>query len=115
MNGCFEQGWYDAAAVMMRRLVEICIIEAFEAKGAAATITASDGNYMQLTDLVSKALSEPKFALSRTCKRFLPRLKDLGHQSAHGRFYHARAEDLEQVKPECRVVIEEFLHHAGLL
>lgn len=115
MNGCFERGWYDAAAVMMRRLLEVCIIEAFEAKGFAAAIKAPDGNYLQLSDLVSKALSEPSWSLSRNCRKYLPRLKDLGHQSAHGRYYHARLEDIEQVRTECRLVIEEFLHHAALL
>jgi hypothetical protein len=29
INGCYEQGWFDACAVMMRRLVETLIIEAF--------------------------------------------------------------------------------------
>ena len=115
MNGCFERGWYDAAAVMMRRLLEIAIIEAFEAKAVAANITAADGNYYQLTDLVAKALAEPSWTLSRNTKKYLPRLKDLGHQSAHGRYYHAKVEDIEQVRPQCRIVIEEFLHLAELL
>ena len=29
MNGCYEKGWFDGCAVMMRRLLEISIIEAF--------------------------------------------------------------------------------------
>jgi hypothetical protein len=35
MNGCYANGWRDACAVMMRRLLEIVIIEAFEHKGVA--------------------------------------------------------------------------------
>ena len=38
MNGCYSSEWYDASAVMMRRLVEIAIIEAFEKKGVAHKI-----------------------------------------------------------------------------
>ena len=30
INGSYENGWYDACAVMMRRLIETLIIEAFE-------------------------------------------------------------------------------------
>jgi hypothetical protein len=30
INGCYEQGWFDACAVMMRRLLETLIVEAFE-------------------------------------------------------------------------------------
>lgn len=114
MNGCFSQGWYDASAVMMRRLLEIAIIEAFEAKGVAAKIKDTKGDYLQLSDLVNRALGEASWTLSRNCKKVLPSLRDAGHSSAHGRYYHARREDLEGLRQGCRVVIEEFLHHAGL-
>jgi hypothetical protein len=115
MNGCFSQGWHDASAVMMRRLLEISLIEAFEAKGIAAKIKDSAGDYLQLSGLISCALQENSWTLSRNCKKELPLLRDAGHNSAHGRYYHARREDLERLRPGCRIVIEEFLHHAGLL
>lgn len=115
MNGCFSQGWNDASAVMMRRLLEIAIIEAFETKGIAAKIKDTNGDYLQLSDLISCALNERLWTLSRNCRKALPVLRDAGHNSAHGRYYHARREDLEALRPGCRMVIEEFLHHAGLL
>lgn len=115
MNGCYSNGWYDATAVMMRRLVEIAIIEGFEGKGVAMNIKAKDGNYLQLTDLVAKALSEPSWTLSRNARRALPSLRDVGHMSAHGRYFTAKKEDLDHLRSGCRVVVEEFLHHAGLV
>jgi hypothetical protein len=115
MNGAFGMQWYDAAAVMMRRLVEISIIEAFEAKGVAANIKDAAGNYLQLSDLVTKALAEPSFTLSRNAKNALPGLRTLGHMSAHGRYFTAQKSDVEKVQTGCRVVVEEFLHHAALL
>jgi hypothetical protein len=115
MNGCFSQGWYDACAVMMRRLIEISIIEAFEHKAIAQKIKGGDGNYLHLTDLVARALAEPALPLSRNAKKYLPQLRDVGHMSAHGRYFLARKEDLEKVQQGCRVVVEEFLHHANLL
>lgn len=115
MNGCFSIGWFDGSAVMMRRLVEISIIEAFEAKGLAAKIQDASGNYLQLSDLISKALSETSWTLSRNTKKMLPGLRDLGHMSAHGRYFCARSSDLEAAQPAVRVVVEEFLRHAKLL
>ena len=100
---------------MMRRLIEIAIIEAFEGKGLANKIKDSNGNYLQLSDLVAKALAETTWSLSRNARKVLPNLRDIGHMSAHGRYFCARKEDLEAAKPGCRVVVEEFLHHAGLL
>lgn len=115
MNGCFSQGWYDASAVMMRRLLEISLIEAFEAKGIAAKIKNAAGDYIQLSDLIALALKENTWTLSRNCKKALPLLRDAGHSSAHGRYYHARREDIDALRAGCRIVIEEFLHHAELL
>jgi hypothetical protein len=115
MNGCYESGWYDACAVMMRRLIEISIIEAYEGKGIAAKIQDGSGNFFQLSDLISAALSEPQSKLSRNAKSALPKLRDVGHRSAHGRYFNADPNDIEHVRDGCRVVVEEFLHHAGLL
>lgn len=114
-NGCFAAGWFDGAAVMMRRLIEIAIIEAFEGKNIAANIRGADGEYLPLSELVARTLSEPSLTLSRNAKKALPRLRDVGHRSAHGRYYTAKKEDIEAVRDGCRVVVEEMLHHAGLL
>ena len=115
MNGCFAQGWYDGCAVMMRRLLEITIIEAFERNGIAEKIQDAKGDYRHLSDLIGRALSEPTLRLSRNARKYLPQLRDVGHLSAHGRTYHARREDIERIQFGCRVVIEEFLQRAGLL
>jgi len=115
MNGCFTSGWYDAAAVMMRRIIEVSIIEAFEGKGIANKIKDGNGNYFQLTELIRMALAEPAWNLSRNTRNALPNLRDVGHMSAHGRFFTASPEDIAQLRPSCRIVVEELLHHAGLL
>jgi hypothetical protein len=115
MNGCYTSGWRDACAVMMRRLLEIAIIEAFEKKNIASKIKDSDENYFHLSKLIDLALAEPTLHLSRNTKKALPRLRDAGHFSAHGRYFFASPEDIERMKKDCRLVLEEFLHHAGLL
>src|SRR5262249_18444390 len=95
MNGSYRAGWFDGCAVMMRRLIEISIIEAFEANNIAHKIKNADGNFVQLSDLVTAALNESSWTLSRNARKFLPKLRDIGHQSAHGRYYTARREDIE--------------------
>lgn len=115
MNGCFSAGWYDGCAVMMRRLLETVIIEAFEWRGIEANIKNSDGDFFQLSDLIARALNEGSWNLSRNTKQALPRLRDVGHISAHTRRYTAQKADIEKVRQDCRVAIEEFLHLAGLL
>jgi hypothetical protein len=115
MNGSYASGWYDAASTMMRRLLEAAIIEAFEAKNIAAKIKNHAGDYLQLTDLIKKALAESSWSLSRNSRRALPRLRDLGHMSAHGRYFTAQKSDVDAVRQDFRVALEEFLRHAELL
>ena len=94
---------------------ELTIIEAFEGKGIAKKVQDANGSFLQLSDLIAAALKEPKFNLSRNARTALPQLRDVGHRSAHGRYYNAHPDDIERARDGCRVVVEEFLHHAGLL
>jgi len=115
INGCYSADWYDASLVMMRRLLEVAIIDAYEEKSISHKVKGADGNYLHLTDLIGKALSETAWCLSRNAKKFLPQLRDLGHLSAHGKYFTARARDVEDVRLKFRVVVEELLGHAGLV
>jgi hypothetical protein len=115
MNGCFSVGYYDACAVMMRRLFEIAIIEAFEAKGVQQNIKDQAGDYLQLSDLISRALAEPTMTFSRNTKRAMPKLRDAGHLSAHGRSFFAQKTDIERVQQDFRIAVEELLRVAGLV
>jgi hypothetical protein len=103
------------AAVMMRRLLETSIIEAFEAHRLDAKIKNAQGDFFQLSDLVGAALSETAWNLSRNTKKALPNLRDVGHRSAHSRRYTAQKPDILKVSQDCRIAIEEFLHLAGLI
>jgi hypothetical protein len=112
--GSYDQGWYDAAAVMVRRLLEILIIEVFEAKGLTAKIQKPDGTFYYLQDLVTLTLNETSWTLGRNVKKGLPELREIGNQSAHGRRYIARKTDLDNVKKELRLTIEELIILSGL-
>lgn len=114
INGCYEKGWYDACAVMMRRLLETLIVEAYEKHGIEAAIKNSSGDYLYLRDLVAAAVSQAGWTLTRNTKNALPRLKDLGDKSAHSRRYIAHRQDIEAVIADFRGVIQEFVFLAGL-
>ncbi len=48
VNGCYDEGWYDACAVMVRRLLETLIIEAFEYHKIADKIKDGKGDFFFL-------------------------------------------------------------------
>jgi hypothetical protein len=112
INGCYEKGWYDACAVMIRRLLETLIIEVFESKGIDSKIK-KDGDFMFLRDMISVTLSETSLNLSRNTKKALPALKDIGDKSAHSRRFNAIRQDIDNIKTDLRTVIQEFIYLAN--
>ena len=115
INGCYEKGWFDGCAVMMRRLMETLIVECFEAHGIAHKIKdPRSGDFLFLADLVGLALAESTWNLGRNTKRALPNLKTVGDQSAHSRRYNAHREDIDKLIPDFRTACQELIYLARL-
>jgi hypothetical protein len=113
INGCYEKGWYDSCAVMIRRLIETLIIEAFEKHGIVNKIQ-SNGEFLYLRDLIRITLNETSWNLGRTTKQALPKMKDVGDRSAHSRRFVAHRSDIEKITSDLRVVVQELIFLAGL-
>jgi hypothetical protein len=115
VNGCYEHGWFDGCAVMMRRLVETLIIECYETEKIADQIKNSKtGEFYMLRDLINKILAQPEFNIGRGAKQGLGRLKEIGDNSAHSRRYNAHREDIDKVAGDFRIVCQELLYLAKL-
>lgn len=114
INGCYERGWFDACAVMIRRLIETLIIEAFERNGIASRIKGPSGDFFYLKDLINATLSEESWNLSRNTRLALPRLKDVGDKSAHSRRFIAHRPDIDKLIDDIRIVSQELIYLAGL-
>ena len=115
INGAYDNGWYDACAVLVRRLIETLIIEAFEHHCIAGNIKDADGVFFMLRDLIPAVLVESaKWNVSRDTRRALPRMKDVGDRSAHSRYYLAHRGDIDKLIPDLRIVVQELIHISGL-
>ena len=113
INGSYSNGWYDACAVMIRRLIETLIIETFEKHKIADSIKGPSGDFLYLSDLITKALNEKTWNLSRNSRQSLPKLKDIGDKSAHSRRYNALRNDIDKTIPDLRVAVQEFVYLSG--
>ena len=117
INGTYENGWYDACAVMLRRFVETLIVETYIAKNIEGRIKDANGDFLTLQMLIDKARSDPDLNLSRNTKRVLLRLKKLGDLSAHNRRFIAKRsyfdELFEDLHLDMQTLIEDFVHEAG--
>lgn len=114
VNGCYEKGWYDSSAVMIRRLLETLIIEAFEHHGLASKIQNASGDFLYLRDLIDICLKEKAWNLSRNCKQSMPKLKDIGDKSAHSRRFNAHRGDIAPLAADIRLVVQELVYLAAL-
>ncbi|MCU1251634.1 MAG: hypothetical protein JWQ49_4663 [Edaphobacter sp.] len=114
INGAYQNGWYDACAVMIRRLLETLIIESFEYHGIAVKIKNPAGDFFYLKDLIDKCLQETSWNLTRNCKQAMRKLKDIGDKSAHSRRYNAHRGDIDPLLGDIRLVVQELVYLAAL-
>lgn len=113
-NGCYESGWFDACAVMIRRVIETLIIECFEHFKIAEKIKDCNGNFFFLRELIDACLKESAWTLGRNTKKALPNMKDVGDLSAHNRRYLANKMDIDRILQGIRLTIEELVYVSGL-
>jgi hypothetical protein len=117
LNGCFSAAYYDAASVMLRRLMETLIIEAYEYLKRENEIKDGDGNYLMLKHLVERANGrQPHVGLNlgRDAKKNLEDVKTLGDKSAHNRRFIAHAPDLVNIQAGVRTATQELIEIANL-
>ncbi len=114
INKSFYFGIYDGATVLMRRLVEMLLILAFQAINQEDHIRGSDGNYLQLSQILNEAVQNKALDLSRNAKTYLGLFKEQGDLSAHNPFHIALKKDLELLQPKFRHLVQELFNKAGI-
>lgn len=107
---CYDIGLFDSSLVMVRKLLETLIIECFERHGIEEKIRGRDNHYFFLSDLIDKFLLENKWSINRNTSKSLPKIKALGDLSAHNRKFSAKKSDIEKVKDDLRIIIEDLIH-----
>ena len=108
INGTYENGWYDACAVMLRRLIEILIIEVFEHRGTASKIKDND-NLKGLVNMVCDDCN-----LDGDSEKTLQALREIGNWSAHKRRYNTNRHDIDKHLSNIRLAVQELIYLAGL-
>lgn len=109
INTCYDHSCFDACLVLMRRLVETLIIEVFVAKNRENEILDANAFYYPFSTLIDTAIKKG-IGLSKNSKRFLPNIKNLGDSSAHNRMFIARRSDIENMRVNFRILVEELYH-----
>jgi len=114
INHSYAHNCYDAAAVLMRRLFEVLLVLSYQNLGIDNEIIDASGNgYVMLERIVSNAINNQTIKLSKIKKEF-DTFRMVGNFSAHNITYTAGKKDIDDIKLNYRVMLEELYNKAGL-
>lgn len=114
INCSYENCIFDGCAVLMRRLMEILLIQTYRHLSIDSQIRGADGNILMLEKICSNAVSNTILSLSRTSKSNLNSIRDLGNFSAHKIEYIANQSDIDKCIVSYRGIIEELMFKSAL-
>ena len=115
INHSYANNCYDATAVLMRRLFEVLLVLSYQNLGIDNQIKDSSGSgYIMLESIVKNAKNNQGLKLSRIKNEF-DTFRMVGNFSAHSITYTAGRKDIDDIKINYRVMLEELYNKAGLL
>lgn len=115
INHSYANNCYDAAAVLMRRLFEVLLVLSYQNLGIDDEIKDASGNgYLMLEGIVNNAKNNQILKFSRIKKEF-DTFRMVGNFSAHNITYTAGKKDIDDIKLNYRVMLEELYSKAGLM
>lgn len=115
INHTYAANCYDATAVLMRRLFEVILILSYQHVGIDCQIRRqSDDGYITLEGIIKNAKDNQVLKLSRIKNEF-DTFRMIGNFSAHNLTYTAVRKDIDDIKINYRVMLEELYNKAGLL
>lgn len=115
INHSYINNCYDACAVLMRRLFEVMLVLTYQKFGIDDEIQdKSNSGYIMLDGIVKNSKNNSKLKLSRIKNEF-DSFRMVGNFSAHSITYTAGKKDIDDIKLNYRVMLEELYNKAGLL
>jgi len=114
INGAYESGFFDCCSVLLRRLMESLIIEAYVHEGRQRDIQNS-GSFLRLDQLITRITTDKVLVLNRNSPKIMQDVKQLGDTAAHDRTYITPKIDVDDLALRYRRMIQELLRLAGIV
>ena len=109
INASYNNNIFDGCAILMRRLLEILLVAAYEVYGKKNEIEDGDG-FKTLNYIINHLSSNKPFQLSKESLEMLDSIRQLSNFSAHKIYYNAKRKDIDNIKLKYRLAIEELLY-----
>ena len=115
INACYKDNCYDACAVLMRRLFEVVLVLSFQHNKIDNLIKdTSNVGYLMLEQIVKVAQCNTTLNLSRNKLKY-DLFRQIGNFSAHSITYIASVKDIDDIKIDDRVMLEELYNKSGII
>ena len=108
VNGTYECGFFDACAVLCRRLMETLVLEVYIVQKRAAEVQSA-GKFLPLEKLLAHVTADKALNLNRNSPGTMAEVKMLGDTAAHDRTYITSLQDIDDIKLKFRKVVSELL------
>lgn len=107
----YDFSLFNCCFFMLRKILETLIIELFERHGIEGKIKNASGGYLFLSDLITKLVAENTWHLTKIVREDIPKIKKLADSSVHSKRFSARKVDIDNIKTELRIILEELVKH----
>jgi hypothetical protein len=114
INGTYQAGFYDACAVMCRRLLQCMLLLAFERAKKSEIIRDPCGEYRTFADIILLASSGRHIRLPRGVRAVMGKIEYLGELAACHPAYTTRQKDIDEQRLGFRRLISELAHLAKI-
>jgi len=114
INGTYDAEFYDACAVICRRMVESLLVEAFCYAKQLSAIQTQDGKLEMLDAIIKKAKTNNFIQLPRNTATIIDKVKEIGDTAAHDRFHITTKQDIDDFRTGFRKIISQLLGLSGI-
>jgi Histidine kinase-, DNA gyrase B-, and HSP90-like ATPase len=114
INGAYENEWYEAAAMVLRRLVETLIIELYSRRGWTNDVQdPTTKEFLPLKALIGKINGDARLNTPKRTIDGLNNVKELGDTAAHDFKIRIRKTDLDRIQTSVRMTLEKLIFTIG--
>lgn len=115
INSCYENGIFDGCVMLMRRLLEVCLVLTYEFKSSKSEIVDNNtGSIKNLSFIINHTVSNKKFNLNNTSYKVIDKFRVIGNLSAHRIQYNCTKTEIDNIKADYRPLIEELLYKSNI-
>jgi hypothetical protein len=114
INGTYQGGFYDACAVMCRRLLECLLLLAFERAAKGEVIRDTSGEYRAIAEIIGLACSNRHIKLTRGAGAVMGKIDYVGDLAAHHPTYTTRQKDIDEQRLGFQRIVAELVDLAEI-